>query len=256
MRLFKGIGIFATLISVTIFSTITFAFPFFGHNQQRQQQFEALENAKKIAAQYVPAESKCVKTEIDDYKYELKFYNKDNTESYEIELNISDNTLVKFESELVFQSGSTNVVKTEEDIKSIVLTELPQANIISVYINIYDYLKEYKVNFTNGLYKGEYEINPETGVILERKFEYNPVAAIPPVEGVPVTPNTSTTQITIEQAKEIALKQLPDALITEIKADYDDGRLIYEGKMFKGGLKYEFEIDALSGQIIDWDIDD
>lgn len=37
-----------------------------------------------------------------------------------------------------------------------------------------------------------------------------------------------------------------------IHMDNDDGRQIYEGDIIYNGMEYEFEIDAQSGDIIDW----
>ena len=63
----------------------------------------------------------------------------------------------------------------------------------------------------------------------------------------------------MEAAKAAALKQAGlksgDVTWGQVKTDYDDGRLIYEGEFFHGTLEYEFEIDGVSGMIIGWDVD-
>ena len=38
-----------------------------------------------------------------------------------------------------------------------------------------------------------------------------------------------------------------------IKADYDDGRLIYEGDILHDNVEYEFEISAETGKILSWE---
>ena len=40
-----------------------------------------------------------------------------------------------------------------------------------------------------------------------------------------------------------------------VHADYDDGRLQYEGKFFHNSLEYEFEVDAGTGNVTDWDVE-
>ena len=42
---------------------------------------------------------------------------------------------------------------------------------------------------------------------------------------------------------------------TDFKLEVDDGRVLYEGEMRSGWMEYEFEIDAVTGAIIDWEAD-
>ena len=72
--------------------------------------------------------------------------------------------------------------------------------------------------------------------------------------------NTSAS-ITLEQAKEIALAHAglkADAVyFDKAKQDYDDGILLYEIEFKAGGVEYGYEIDAQTGNILDyeWDYD-
>ena len=57
-------------------------------------------------------------------------------------------------------------------------------------------------------------------------------------------------------AKALALARVSGATgadIVEFKQDYDDGRLIYEGKIIYNDREYEFEIDAATGAVLDWE---
>lgn len=76
-----------------------------------------------------------------------------------------------------------------------------------------------------------------------------------PVEESVVQENQS---IGLEQAKEIALGQVPGASESDIvKAheDYDDGSLEYEVEIHHDGYEYEYEILGSSGSIISKDVD-
>ena len=67
-----------------------------------------------------------------------------------------------------------------------------------------------------------------------------------------------TEDIGEDAALKIVLDRVPGATkenIVEFKKDYDDGYLQYEGSLFYDGLEYEFEIDAETGNILDWEID-
>lgn len=62
----------------------------------------------------------------------------------------------------------------------------------------------------------------------------------------------------LEQAKEIALKEVPGAVAEDIVLayeDYDDGRVEYNVEIRYDGYEYDFEIDASSGNIVSKDVD-
>lgn len=67
--------------------------------------------------------------------------------------------------------------------------------------------------------------------------------------------STGSGQISYEKAKSIVLAKIPGATITKLKLERDDGRYVYEGDAILGDYEYEFEIDAASGVIIDWERD-
>ena len=76
------------------------------------------------------------------------------------------------------------------------------------------------------------------------------------------TADAGNKQIGIEAAKQIALADAKVALkdVTFIKAELDneDGRAVYEIEFYSGNVGYDYDIDALSGEIIsnDFDIED
>lgn len=70
------------------------------------------------------------------------------------------------------------------------------------------------------------------------------------------SPSGST--ISAAKAKQLALAQVPGASesnLREFEADYDDGRMEYEGKIYYNGMEYEFEIDAYSGAFRSWEVE-
>ena len=75
-----------------------------------------------------------------------------------------------------------------------------------------------------------------------------------PNNAVQINNNTSNSQnITAEKAKSIALAQVPGANEShfgEIDLDYDHGRAVYEIEIFYNNSKYEFDIDASTGEVI------
>lgn len=106
----------------------------------------------------------------------------------------------------------------------------------------------YDVEFYTADYKEyDYEIDASTGAVV--KYDYDAEYAIPQQP-------SGSQSITADQAKEKALSQVPGATVSDIydfEADYDDGRIQYEGKIIYNGMKYEFEIDGYSGSIREWE---
>ena len=64
--------------------------------------------------------------------------------------------------------------------------------------------------------------------------------------------------ISESEAIAIALAEVPEATEEHvwIKYEIDDGRKEYEGSVRSGLKEYDFEIDAMSGDIISWEVDD
>ncbi len=70
-------------------------------------------------------------------------------------------------------------------------------------------------------------------------------------------PNAGVISQTIseQQAKDIALQKVPGAQESnlQIQLESDDGQQIYEGTIIYDRTKYEFEINALDGTILEWE---
>lgn len=59
-----------------------------------------------------------------------------------------------------------------------------------------------------------------------------------------------------KEAKNIALEKVPGAKTSDIikfKLDTDDGRQEYEGEIIYNDKEYDFEIDAVSGEVLSWE---
>lgn len=102
--------------------------------------------------------------------------------------------------------------------------------------------------FYNNHQKYYYAIDAGTGEIMRNNYEIK--------DNPPAKADSGAANITAQQAKEIALKQVPGAKESDIwkfKTDHDHGRLEYEGKIVYNEMMYEFEIDGYSGAIQSWE---
>ena len=58
------------------------------------------------------------------------------------------------------------------------------------------------------------------------------------------------------KAKSIALSRVrgaKDLNIVKLHLDREDGRMVYEGKIIYNNTEYEFDIDAITGDIVSWE---
>ena len=105
----------------------------------------------------------------------------------------------------------------------------------------------YEVEFYTEDYKEyDYEIDALTGEVYS--YDYDAETYF--------QSSGSGSEITEEEAKALALAQVPGATESDIikfETDRDDGRIEYEGEILYSGMKYEFEIDAYSGTIRSWE---
>lgn len=110
--------------------------------------------------------------------------------------------------------------------------------------------EKYDIEFyTSDFKEYDYEIDPQTGEILSYDYDAEDYAPQKSSTG-------NSSAITEAKAKEIAVAQVSGAKVDDIReweADYDDGRLEYEGKIYDADTEYEFTIDGYSGSIISWE---
>ncbi|MCM1189925.1 MAG: PepSY domain-containing protein [bacterium] len=121
--------------------------------------------------------------------------------------------------------------------------------------------EHYEVEFTVGQVEYEYEIDLYSGAILKRDMEdhshgHHGTTAPGPNQGS----SDSAADIGAEAAKTAALNHagLTASQVTKLKAEYDieDGVAVYEVEFEYNRYEYEYEIDAATGAVLKYDIDD
>ena len=67
----------------------------------------------------------------------------------------------------------------------------------------------------------------------------------------------NSSYIGVEKAKAIALKdaKVSDVTFVKVKLDTEDGVKVYDVEFYKGNVEYDYEIDAITGQIREKDLD-
>ncbi|MCI8403784.1 MAG: hypothetical protein HFE49_02655 [Clostridia bacterium] len=75
----------------------------------------------------------------------------------------------------------------------------------------------------------------------------------------PDNSQSSASEITVEQAKKIALEKAgfaeKDVFFKEAKKDFDDGKWVYDIEFVKDKVEYSAEILVSDGTIVKWEVD-
>ena len=110
-------------------------------------------------------------------------------------------------------------------------------------------IQTYDVNFFTQGKEYDYDILAATGEISSYDYEVEDHVWAGQQSGA------QTGAVTIDQAQKLALERVPgaDASHIRIKTDTDNGKTIFEGSIIYDNVEYDFEIDAATGSILEWD---
>lgn len=173
----------------------------------------------------------------------------------------TDNSAVQSEETVPAQEEATASISEEEssadqnpipeeEAKGIALKDagLTEGQISGIRIRLEkdDGIQQYEVEFYAGDKEYDYEIDAVSGNILSKDMD---------IEDDFKKSGASDAAISEEEAKKTALKKVSGAGENDIKIhlDKDDGKTVYEGSIIYKDREYEFEIDAESGKILDWE---
>lgn len=126
----------------------------------------------------------------------------------------------------------------------------------------------YDIEFYSDDIEYEYEIDASNGTVLEKSMQQFQVQTEPAgcaaessgsTGGVDRTTVDAGSYIGVDRAKEIALNHAnmseADVQFAKAKLENDDGGMEYEIEFYFGGTEYDYTIDAVSGNIIEYDVD-
>ena len=186
--------------------------------------------------------------------------------------NVNANTNISQEnitSQTNISNNNIDTKITQEKAKEIALNHanLSQNDVTFIKSNL-DYddaIKAYDVEFYHNNQEYDYKIDTNSGAIIEYDLDIENYS-IPQSNSNENTNisdnnlNTSNNQIiTDAKAKEIALNHanLSENQVTYINAhlDYDDGIRVYEVDYYVNNMEYSYKIDALTGNIISYEVD-
>lgn len=174
-------------------------------------------------------------------------------------------------SQMVFAKEIT----IEEAVKIALDDAKVQAKDVSFVNKAEDYdngRKKFDINFYTQNKEYDYEIDSKTGKIVEKdmdieNFELPPQAVSTPTTTTTPTPapqqdtitQSNPNEISEERAKNIAIgHSLVDKnkiTYINVRKDIDDGKVIYEVEFAAPDGEFDYNIDALTGEIISVDME-
>ncbi len=112
------------------------------------------------------------KEDVKDGDAELNFRDNDAFLEYEVKVDLATKKVLEVEIKGSNSADSTMVVKTEADIKQIILEAYPDAKNILITLDRDGNKAHYEAKFTTAKYYVEAELNPVTGAFAERELKY------------------------------------------------------------------------------------
>ena len=212
----------------------------------------SLIQAKEILKQALPGSNilVCYYDE-DDNEYDCKVI-KDNI-LYEIEIDAYSGKIIEIEKDDDLNDNNLGTQNISLDkAKSIALDAIPNGNLIYCKYDAED--NEYEAKVIKNKKTYELEISAFDGRIVDIDMDNDSDDDFDDNDKNNSNTNDNSSIISAEKAKSIMLDKVPGGKIVKFKYDEDDKE--YEGEIIKGKTEYEITINAITGKILEFEIDD
>ena len=185
-------------------------------------------------------------------EYEVEFW-KDNVE-YDYEIDAYTGTILHSDRDI---EGYSIPTQSSADIgadraKEIALdhagVSASKATFVRAHLDYEDGRRVYDVEFYSGSKEYDYEIDAASGDILSWDYDAEYYTGQAAGQTGSYLSEAEVRQIVEDRAG-------VSGTFRELHLDRDDGRVVYEGEMRDGWTEYEFTLDAVTGTILEWDVD-
>ena len=151
---------------------------------------------------------------------------------------------------------STGVLAVEADLAKLTVEEVEAKAVETVDGTItkieYDSSdNEYEVEVESGSVTYELDINAMTGEVVKKEADDKKLSVM---KSDAKAAAKNKNYITTKEAIAIALEHSPGT-VKEVELDDDDKRAHFEIEIKDGKYEYEFEIDAITGEVLDFEKD-
>lgn len=183
----------------------------------------------------------------DDNEYDAKIVH--NNKVYEVEISAYNGAFIDIEIDGYYNGivGSNNSALTNESkVRNIIAAKFPGSTILKLKYDRDDNEYEANIKYNNKYY--EVTVSALNGAILEFEIDddYNHQSNS--------NKPTNSNVISRDKARSVLLARFPGASIFKLEYDRDDRE--YEAELKYRNVYYEVTINAVTGKIIEIDIDD
>ena len=247
MKFQKKLSVVVTALCLAFFGM------FFAPDSVYAKSIASLNQAAQLAKKAV---KNATVTEMDrDYEagqlvYEIHLVKK--TKEYEITYRASDGEMLVYGwEEYNVRKYSNKKTISKSKCRQLALKEAPGATILSLVQKYDDGVSIYKLKLDKGNKRYTMKYHAKTGKLIEYEWKLLKKQDTTSSSG-------NNAYIGLAKAKQIALAEVPDAVVVKAKFDTDDGVPVYEIELRQGRAEYEFKIHAKTGKILerDYDYDD
>lgn len=170
------------------------------------------------------------------------------SKKYDLTYRASDGKLLEYGWEKVSVSPSrTRALMSTDQCRQLALAKVKNGKIVSISQKTDDGIDIYKVKMTAGNKRYTLKYHARTKALIECKWELAATSSS--------GSGSTSSDIGLEKAKQIALDAVPGATVYKAEFDTDDGVPVYEVELVKGNYEYEFKIHANTGKILEQEKD-
>lgn len=164
-------------------------------------------------------------------------------------INASANTNNVANQTLLSKQNAKEIALKHANVKEADTTNL------KIKLDTEDGIDVYEVEFNIGAKEYDYDIHATNGNIISYDVDHEVDVDHENDNNTSSNDSVSAQIVSEAEAKKIALEKVPGALDSHIRIhlDKEDGKYVYEGTIHYDNIEYDFEIDAQSGNVIEWD---
>lgn len=191
--------------------------------------------AQEIAGE----DARLTETDREGIFYEFEFSAKGS--KITVLMNGDSLTAILKETEFPGTGRAKTVKLTEADAAQAALLSVPNGSVVYAAAEKDDGAAEWKVFVKTEAALVQIELNAETGAVSGIKEAYSANL---------ISPEQAITALSLASAN-------GEIEIREISVDFDDdrARFVYDGEAVSGGKVFEFEVNAETGSVVEWERD-